>query len=41
MEVRKLVGEKMAIVPIIVDRIEKERSGKLRTFISHVKRPDA
>ena len=40
-EVRKLVGEKMAIVPEIVNHIEKERSGKLRTFVSHVKQPDA
>jgi len=40
-EVRKVVGEDMMIVPSVVERIEKERSGKLRSVTSCVKRPEA
>jgi phenylacetate-CoA ligase len=38
-EVRKLTGEGIEIVPVLVDKIERERTGKLRTVISKVSKP--
>jgi len=39
-ELRKVVGEEMTILPVFVDKIEKETSGKIRAVLSHVRRPE-
>ena len=36
-EVRKIVGENMSIKLSVVERIEREKSGKIRAVISNIK----